>query len=54
VIQVAQKIAVRTPSVAGKAEALILKYERKLEEHARFIRAVGTDPDDISNWRWSR
>jgi xylulose-5-phosphate/fructose-6-phosphate phosphoketolase len=54
VIQAAQKIAVHSPSVASKAEALILKYERKLEEHARFIRAEGTDPDEISNWRWSR
>jgi xylulose-5-phosphate/fructose-6-phosphate phosphoketolase len=54
VIQAAQKIAARNPSVASKAEALILKYERKIGEHARFIRAEGMDPEEISTWCWSR
>lgn len=54
VIQAAQKIAARDPLVASHAEALILKYEHKIEDHARFIRAEGMDPEEISTWRWSR
>jgi xylulose-5-phosphate/fructose-6-phosphate phosphoketolase len=54
VIQAAQKIAVNYRSDASKAETLILKYERKIEDHARFIRTHGTDPEEVSNWSWNR
>jgi phosphoketolase len=54
VIQTAQKIAANNPSVAGKAEALILEHERHIKGHANYIRAHGTDPDEVSNWRWTR
>lgn len=52
VIQTAQKIAAQNPGAAVRAEALIRKYERKIEEHREFIRDEGVDPAEISDWRW--
>lgn len=52
VIQAAQKLAARNPRAAGRAEELIRKYERRLAEHRRFIRAESVDPPEIADWRW--
>ena len=52
VIQAAEKMAARNSKVAGKAEEIVRKYERKLREHREFIRAEGVDPAEIGNWRW--
>jgi xylulose-5-phosphate/fructose-6-phosphate phosphoketolase len=52
IIQGAQKIAAGNPKVAVKAEALIVKYERKIADHGFFIRREGIDPPDIAEWRW--
>ncbi|MEK6570043.1 MAG: phosphoketolase, partial [Bacteroidota bacterium] len=52
VIQAAEKMAARNSKVAGKAEEIVRKYERKLREHREFIRAEGIDPPEIGNWRW--
>jgi len=52
VIQAAQKIAARRPDRAALAEALVVKYERRLIEHRRFIRDKGKDPADITEWKW--
>jgi len=54
VIQAAKKIAARTPPVAAHAEELIRKYEIKLREHHRFIRAESIDPPEIANWQWRK
>jgi xylulose-5-phosphate/fructose-6-phosphate phosphoketolase len=51
-IQGAQKIAAQNPSVAAKAEELIIKYERKIAEHNLFIRREGFDPPEIAKWTW--
>ncbi|MBI5140110.1 MAG: phosphoketolase family protein [Candidatus Vogelbacteria bacterium] len=37
-----------------KAEAIIEKYDKKLTDHAVFIRERGVDPDEIENWKWTR
>jgi xylulose-5-phosphate/fructose-6-phosphate phosphoketolase len=52
VIQAAQKLAHRNPSVASRAEELIRKFEQKIEEHKRFIIENGVDPVEIAQWRW--
>jgi len=38
----------------GKAENLIGKYKKKLEEHSEYIKINGIDPEEIENWKWSR
>ncbi len=53
VIQAAEKLAARQPRAAALAESLVVRYERRLIDHQRFIRAEGVDPQEISEWRWS-
>jgi xylulose-5-phosphate/fructose-6-phosphate phosphoketolase len=50
VIQAAQKMGARKPGVASKAEALIVQYEHRLDQHRQFIRAHGEDPPEIAHW----
>ncbi len=52
VIQAAQKMAARYPTVAAEAEGLIVRYERKLADHRLFVREEGVDPPEIAGWRW--
>lgn len=52
VIQAAQKLAARNPGVAAKAEELVVRYERKIADHHRFIREHGFDPPEITGWVW--
>lgn len=37
-----------------KAADLARKYEQKLEDHGRYIRKYGLDPEEIENWEWKR
>ncbi len=52
VIQAAQRVAVRNPRTAARAEDLVRRHEHKLAEHHRFIHENGFDPPEISDWRW--
>jgi len=52
VIQAAQKIAARDPAKAALAEALTIRYERRLADHRRFIDEHGMDPPEITEWKW--
>jgi len=52
VIQAAQKIAAENPARAALAETLIVKYERRLADHQRYIHEHGTDPAEITDWKW--
>jgi phosphoketolase len=52
VIQAAQKMAARTPTVAAAAEGLVVRYERRLADHRAFVREEGVDPPEIAGWRW--
>jgi xylulose-5-phosphate/fructose-6-phosphate phosphoketolase len=52
VIQAAQKLAARNPGVAAKAEEQVVRYERKIADHHRFIREYGFDPPEITGWVW--
>ncbi|MCD5382417.1 MAG: phosphoketolase family protein [Candidatus Pacebacteria bacterium] len=36
-----------------KRDALLKKYQDKLNDHREYIVAYGTDPDDIENWEWT-
>lgn len=38
----------------SKADEIVNKYDKKLADHAVFIRENGVDPDDIENWKWTR
>ena len=53
VIQAAQKIARRRPTVAAQAEALVLEYERRIDEHRRYIVQHGSDLPEIVRFRWA-
>ena len=37
-----------------KSDSIISKYDKKLADHAVFIRKNGVDPDEIENWVWKR
>jgi xylulose-5-phosphate/fructose-6-phosphate phosphoketolase len=52
VIQAAWKIGARNPSAAVKAESLVVRYERKIGDHRRYIREMGCDPEEITGWAW--
>ena len=53
VIQAAQKVANRDPKRATRAEALTVRYERKLADHRLYIERHGMDPREITDWRWN-
>jgi len=36
----------------NKSKKLINKYKKKLEDHSKYIRKHGVDPDDIRWWKW--
>ena len=53
VIQAAQAAADRNPRISARAEDLVEKYERRLEEHHAYVRAHGRDLPEIESWRWA-
>jgi xylulose-5-phosphate/fructose-6-phosphate phosphoketolase len=53
IIQGAQKIAWRNPKTSAKAEELIVRFERKIADHGKFIRREGVDPPEIAEWKWA-
>ncbi len=52
VMQAAQAIARHEPGRSALAEEIIVRHERRLAEHHAFVRREGTDPAEISRWRW--
>jgi xylulose-5-phosphate/fructose-6-phosphate phosphoketolase len=54
VIQAAQKIAARDPSRSVDAEALVVKYERKISDHRHYIAEQGMDKPEIAQWVWGQ
>jgi xylulose-5-phosphate/fructose-6-phosphate phosphoketolase len=52
VIQSAQKIARRNPSVASHAEEILRNYEAKLLAHRTYVTENGVDPPEIADWSW--
>lgn len=52
VIQAAWKIGARNPAAAARAESLVVRYERRIEDHRRYIREMGCDPEEITGWTW--
>ena len=53
VMQAAQKVARVNPSAAAHAEALVVRYERKIAELADYVVREGEDPPEISGFRWT-
>ena len=37
-----------------KAKKIIDKHNKKLEDHCKYIKINGDDPDDIKFWKWKR
>ncbi len=35
-----------------KSEKLIIKYNKKLKDHCKYIKKHGLDPEEISEWKW--
>jgi xylulose-5-phosphate/fructose-6-phosphate phosphoketolase len=54
VTQAIRAAAPRNPRVAVRASERVLFYEYLLRKFVTEIQATGRDPDEISNWRWSR
>ncbi|HEY6050382.1 MAG TPA: phosphoketolase, partial [Thermoanaerobaculia bacterium] len=52
VIQAAQKIAKRRPSVAAHGDEIVRLYERKIREHTVYAVENGVDPPEIADWVW--
>ena len=50
VIQAAEKIARRHPTVAARAEEIIRFHEQKLREHRSYALEHGVDPPDVADW----
>jgi xylulose-5-phosphate/fructose-6-phosphate phosphoketolase len=40
------------PGLAARAAGLAAELERKLEEHAAYVRANGEDMPEIQQWTW--
>jgi hypothetical protein len=43
---------VKADGAAAKAEEMVVRYERKIADHHRFIREHGFDPAKITGWVW--
>jgi phosphoketolase len=38
-------------TIDGAQEAIV-KYRDQLAEHRRYVREVGDDPPELTNWAW--
>jgi hypothetical protein len=54
ITQVIRAAAPRNPRVATRASERVRFYQYRLREFVREIQATGRDPDEISNWQWSK
>jgi xylulose-5-phosphate/fructose-6-phosphate phosphoketolase len=54
ITQAIRATAARNPRVATRASERVRFYQYRLHEFVREIQATGRDPDEISNWRWSK
>ncbi len=51
VIDALQKVMVKNPGLAKKANQIIRSCEGKLKEHARYILKFGKDMPEHENWK---
>lgn len=52
VIEAMQKAGVNNKKYARKAKALIKKYQKKLQEHRKYVEANGVDLPEVVHWKW--
>lgn len=52
IMQAIRLAAGRNPKVAAKASSMVSHYEYVLWSHRRYIEANGTDPKEITEWKW--
>lgn len=48
----AQEAIVRTPSLHGKADAVLDELAEKIAEHHRYVREHGEDLPEVRGWKW--
>ncbi|MGJ7468122.1 phosphoketolase family protein [Kosakonia cowanii] len=48
----AQEAIVRTPSLQGKADAVLDELAEKIAEHHRYVREHGEDLPEVRGWKW--
>lgn len=48
----AQEAIVRTPSLQGKADAVLDELSEKIAEHHRYVREHGEDLPEVRGWKW--
>lgn len=39
---------------SDRSDPIIEKYSHKLDEHRKYIKEVGEDPEEIKTWQWTR
>lgn len=48
----AQEAIVRTPSLQGRADAVLDELAEKIAEHHRYVREHGEDLPEVRGWKW--
>lgn len=48
----AQEAILRTPSLQGKADAVLDELAEKIAEHHRYVREHGEDLPEVRGWKW--
>lgn len=54
IMQAIRQASPRNPAVASKASEFVSHYEYVLQEYREYIRKNGKDPEEITEWKWSR
>lgn len=52
VIEAMQRSGVNDKRYARKARALVKKYQKKLDEHNKHVKANGVDLPEVVHWKW--